>query len=208
MNTKFQLFLILSSIIQYSYCQDIDNEKSGFKTIKIMNQIWMAHNLNTATFSNGDSIPEIKSEQEWELAGKEKKPAFCYYNNDSHNGEKYGKLYNWFAISDTRGLAPKGWHIPSSKEWIILNNGLLDITNNLSGKNNKIDSFDKFTSLSGGNRNSQGTFSGLKEFNCWWSSTEINETSGGVNIISSNYDAEVFGSEDKRCGYSVRCLKD
>ncbi len=89
----------------------------NFKTVEIGNQTWMAENLNVSTFRNGDIIPEAKTAGEWERAGSESKPAWCYYNNDPENGKKYGKLYNGFAVNDPRGLAPEGWHIPSEEEW-------------------------------------------------------------------------------------------
>jgi uncharacterized protein (TIGR02145 family) len=80
--------------------------------IIIGKQIWMTENLNLDKFQNGDSIPEARTIEEWMNACENKQPAWCYYNNDSTNGEKYGKLYNLFAVIDSRGLAPEGWHIP------------------------------------------------------------------------------------------------
>jgi uncharacterized protein (TIGR02145 family) len=84
----------------------------------------MAENLNVSTFRNGDPITETKTQEEWEKAGKEGKPAWCYYDNDPKNGAKYGKLYNWYAVNDPRGLAPAGWHIPTDTEWITLGDQL------------------------------------------------------------------------------------
>jgi uncharacterized protein (TIGR02145 family) len=81
--------------------------------IKIGTQIWATRNLDASTFRNGDTIPEAKTDEEWKAAGNDKKPAWCYYNNDPANGKKYGKLYNYYAVKDKRGLAPEGWHIPS-----------------------------------------------------------------------------------------------
>lgn len=86
---------------------------NGFKTVKIGNQEWVIENLNVDCFRNGDAIPEVKSHKEWIIAGREEKPAWCYYDNDLANGERYGKLYNWFAVMDPRVLSPEGFHIPS-----------------------------------------------------------------------------------------------
>lgn len=97
-----------------------------YKTVVIGSQTWMAENLNVSTFRNGDPIPEARTNEEWEKAGKEGKPAWCYYDNDPKNGSKYGKLYNWYAVNDPRGLAPKGWYIPSHDEWTTLENYLGD----------------------------------------------------------------------------------
>ncbi len=82
--------------------------KTEFKTVVIGNQVWMAENLNVSTFCNGDTIPEIRNNADWLNAGYLGKPAWCYYENDSNNGKTYGKLYNWYAVNDPRGLAPKG----------------------------------------------------------------------------------------------------
>ncbi len=97
-------------------------QTGSYKSVKIGTQIWMTENLNVSTFRNGEPIPEAKTEEEWKKAGENKQPAWCYYNNDPKNGAKYGKLYNWCAVNDIRGIAPTGWHIPSYDEWTILIN--------------------------------------------------------------------------------------
>jgi uncharacterized protein (TIGR02145 family) len=88
--------------------------------VKIGTQVWMSKNLDVSTFRNGEAIPEAKSKEEWAKAGVNRQPAWCYYDNDSKNGKVYGKLYNWYAVNDSRGLGPKGYHIPSDAEWTIL----------------------------------------------------------------------------------------
>ena len=86
--------------------------------IKIGNLIWMTENLNVNMFSNGDAILEARSSEEWALAGINKQPAWCFFkNNPNTTGENTGRLYNWHAVVDPRGLAPKGWHIPTIEEW-------------------------------------------------------------------------------------------
>jgi uncharacterized protein (TIGR02145 family) len=92
--------------------------------IKIGTQTWASRNLDIITFNNGDSITEAKTDEEWERAGEQQKPAWYYYNNDPENGKKYGKLYNWYAMHDPRGLAPKGMHIPADEEWQTLSSYL------------------------------------------------------------------------------------
>lgn len=94
------------------------------KTVTIGAQVWMAKNLEVSTFRNGDVIPQATSNAEWEAAGKNKQPAWCYYDNDAKNDVKYGKLYNWFAVNDPRGLAPVGYHVPTDAEWTTLENFL------------------------------------------------------------------------------------
>ena len=100
------------------------NTPNAFKSIAIGQQVWMAENLHVFNFRNGDPIPIVKSDEEWEKAGKNKQAACCYYQNSAENGQTYGVLYNWYAVKDSRGLAPEGWHIPSDKEWNVLTNYL------------------------------------------------------------------------------------
>jgi uncharacterized protein (TIGR02145 family) len=88
-----------------------------FKTCQIGNQIWMAENLNLDCFQNGTLIQEAKSIGEWRDATKEARPVWCYYNYNADYAEIFGRLYNGFAIRDPKGIAPKGWHLPTKKEW-------------------------------------------------------------------------------------------
>lgn len=81
--------------------------------VKIGDQIWMPENLNVDTFRNGDSIHHMQTKEEWDDAAHNEVPAWCYYDFDPSNGEKYGKLYNWHAVNDPRGLAPDGWRVPA-----------------------------------------------------------------------------------------------
>lgn len=104
------ILVLLIGLCSISYAQ----------TITIGTQVWMTKNLDVATFRNGDSIPQAKTNEEWVNAGINKQPAWCYYDNDPANGAKYGKLYNWYAVNDPRGLAPVGYHIPSDAEWTKL----------------------------------------------------------------------------------------
>ena len=115
------LILITICISSFSFGQTsgtgvIDIDGNNYATIIIGTQEWMASNLDVATFRNGDLIFEAKSDEEWEKARENKEPAWCYYENDPANGSKYGKLYNWYAVIDSRGLAPVGYKIPSDAE--------------------------------------------------------------------------------------------
>ena len=101
--TVFVLFSIVTASLSQSS-----------KKVKIGSHVCMTENVNLSVFRNGDPIPEAKTIDEWLKAGEEGKPAWCYYDNDPTNGKKYGKLYNWYAVNDSRQLAPDGWHIPGS----------------------------------------------------------------------------------------------
>jgi len=105
------------------------DETIAYNMVSIGGQVWMAENLNVDKFRNGHPIPQAQTNEAWEEAGKNGQPAWCYYDNQAiqrepGNNEKYGKLYNWYAVNDYRGLAPEGWHIPSDDEWSILTNHL------------------------------------------------------------------------------------
>ncbi len=133
------LFQLITLFLVFLSC-DSSNSKNESETpleteVKIGNQVWMIKNLDVNTFRNGEAIPEAKTEDEWIKAGEEGKSAWCYYENDPKNGEKYGKLYNWYAVVDPRGLAPKGWHVPSDAEWSSLINYLGG--NEIAGKKMK-----------------------------------------------------------------------
>ena len=96
------------------------NRNENYLETKIGNQIWMAYNLDVEKFTNGDEIPLVESIEEWKNAGLNKKPAMCYYNGDVESKTKFGIIYNWYALNDKRGIAPKGWRVASLKDWEIL----------------------------------------------------------------------------------------
>ena len=114
---KQVLTIVFIGLVFLGYGQLID-ERDGktYKTVKIGDQLWMAENLHSFYFQNGDPIPIVKSKEAWDFAAYTEKPACCYYENKSENGDKYGLIYNWYAVNDPRGLAPKSWHIPSGDE--------------------------------------------------------------------------------------------
>jgi len=186
----------------------------GGDKIKIGNQVWMAKNLAVDKFRNGDAIPEAKTKQEWEEYGDAGKAAWCYYDNDPSNGEKYGKLYNWYAVSDPRGLAPDGWHIPSDAEWTKLTDYLGSAAGNkmksTSGwnKNGNGTNESAFTGLPCGFRYNNGNFSLIGYLGFWWSSPE-----GDTNYAWYLYLDYKLGNvtryySNKGSGCSVRCLGD
>jgi uncharacterized protein (TIGR02145 family) len=107
---KYLVFFILM-IIVFSKCS------SDPSFVTIGKQKWSTTNLDVESFKNGDPIKEAKTNEEWILAEQSGEPAWCYYDNDEKNESQYGKLYNWHAVNDSRGLAPDGWHIPTDAEW-------------------------------------------------------------------------------------------
>jgi uncharacterized protein (TIGR02145 family) len=196
---------------------------SEFKSVKIGKQIWMSENLNVVTFRNGDKIPEAKSDKEWAEAGKNKKPAMCYMDNDKNNGKKYGILYNWYAVNDPRGLAPEGWRIPNEDEWeqLIVFLGGKDIAGNKMKFTRGWSEWDDedgelfsgngtnesgFSGMPGGSRADFGTFNYVGDHAGWWSSIDCNATDA-LSLIIYNYFESIKYSEDiKSYGFSARCI--
>lgn len=172
-----------------------------YESISIGKQIWMTKNLDVDRFKNGDIIPEAKTNDEWEKAGKKRQPAWCYSNNDAGNSNTCGKLYNWYAISDSRGLAPEGWHIPNGDEW----NQLIGQFGNNHTFPENIKRTNLFPDKFCGMRNSFGEFhNNSSEF---WK----NNLDAANNISLSELGIYPYICKDKSCkgsGYNVRCLKD
>ena len=191
---------------------DIDGNVYG--TIIIGDQRWMVENLNVTHFRNGDPIPEAKTVEEWIQAGNEQKPAWCSYNNDPDNASEYGKLYNWYAVNDPRGLEPEGWHTPTTREWAelidylggddIAGATMKSLTGWPAGDNG--DNTSGFQALPGGGRISNGDFSDIDNAAVWWSSSENTGSTGyAYNII--NADSRILrGTFNKPTGLSVRSV--
>lgn len=192
---------------------DIDG--TVYKTVQIGDQIWIVENLNVCRFKNGDPIPEAKTKGEWLQAGAERKPVWCYYENNLENGKKFGKLYNWYAANDPRGLAPEGWTVPNNGEWarLISNLGGSDQAGSKMKSttgwvsNGSGDNYSRFTALPGGGRTFDGDFTNIGDAAIWWSSLEQSAISAwGYNLNSPNASV-LQGSFNKTTGLSVRCLK-
>jgi uncharacterized protein (TIGR02145 family) len=101
-----------------------DGEGNIYNTVHIGNQCWTQSNLNVTKFRNGDDIANLTNGSQWSGTPPSATGAWCSYNNNSANDATNGKLYNWYAVNDSRGLCPTGWHVPSDGEWTTLTNGL------------------------------------------------------------------------------------
>lgn len=186
----FVFFCISLTIISCSNSNKKNPEKVTIPKVKK----WMNNNLDTFTFRNGDSIFESKSPADWIQLLNEHKPAWSYYNNDSQNAH-LGKIYNWFAVNDKRGLAPKGWHIPSRSEW-------LDKKLNPNGYNKIFD-----LKLLGGAITTDGEFTHLGDFGYWWTSTEQNSTDSWIHFLREDgWEGEDYGL--KTGGNYVLCVSN
>ncbi len=179
-----------------------------FKTVHIGNQIWMAKNLDIDHFRNNTKIPEVQDGKEWKMASEAKRPAWCYYDNDAENGKIYGKLYNWFAVIDPRGLAPEGWHVPSQKEF----EELLDAVG--TDEHKQYDAlinggYSGFNALLGGCRFSHNNFLDKGTDTSFWSSSQCEDgIAYSLQIWEPGRSGAYLVSSYYRLGFSVRCVKD
>ncbi len=186
--------------------------------IKIGDQIWSVKNLDVDTFRNGDPIPHAATDEQWEEAGENGTPAWCYYDNDPANGETYGKLYNWYAVNDPRGLAPEGWHVPSDDEWTTLTDLLGGWASEDPGTKMKSTSGweedgngtneSGFAGLPGGFRYLYGTFNAIGYHGHWWSSTVYDLDTALSRRLDCNNGNVGRYLYNKVYGFSVRCLRD
>jgi uncharacterized protein (TIGR02145 family) len=184
--------------------------------ITIGTQIWTGCNLNVSTYANGDPIDEVNDPSFWATLTT---GAWCYYLNDTANGPIYGKLYNWYAINDPRGLAPIGYHVPTDAEWTTLitflggesiSGGKLKATGTTlwTSPNTDATNSSGFTGLPGGFRYDDGTFSSIGYFGNWWSSSENTTTNAWYRYLNyNNGNANRFNYNMKN-GFSVRLIKD
>ena len=189
------------------------------KVCKMGSQTWMAENLQVEKFRNGDPIPEAKTFAEFENAFKQQKPCWCYYDLDVQKGKSYGKLYNWYAVNDARGLAPEGWKIPSDTDWINLANHLggmdkagkklksAQLWENHQGKTGNGSNEGGFNAFPGGYRYDEVNFGNLGKAGYWWCSNEYNKFFAWYIQLGNDIDYVYKFYKHKKEGMSVRCLK-
>lgn len=215
------LALTVSCLLILSSCNVRKIVLEDEKTVSIDLQEWSTKNMNTAFFRNGDSIPEAKTDDEWKKAAIEGKPAWCYFSNDKKNGKKYGKLYNWYAIKDPRGICPEGWHIPSESEWNSFVRQLgQDAGTKLKSRNGWKDSGNgndsiNFSTLPAGIRYHSGMFDDLNTDAYFWTSSEKDKSWFGNKAASGkilSYTESIVDENHiigfwKGTGMSVRCAR-
>jgi len=197
---------------------DIDGNKYNIKSI--CDKTWMTENLNVSHYRNGDLIPEVTDPTEWASL---RTGAWCYYNNDPLMGAIYGKLYNWYAVNDPRGLAPEGWKIPTNTDWNSLSEccGGMQIAGGKLKATGTIETGDGlwyepntgatnetgFSGIPSGHRSDTGKyiFIGINAY--WWSSTEY--AYADAWLWNLYYDDVYIGMDYhiKKAGFAVRCIK-
>jgi uncharacterized protein (TIGR02145 family) len=194
-------------------------------SVLIGEQRWSLTNLEVVTYNNGDPIPQVTDPNEWINLTT---GAWCYYDNDPANGAVYGKMYNWYAVTDPRGIAPAGWHVPSDVEWGDLCNftdpgsGGGTIFPNTAGSalkqigtttwnspNSDATNTTGFTALPGGNRyNVDGNFYNISDIGTFWTSTDISISEANVFYMTSASGDVAKINIPKIEGLYIRLIKD
>lgn len=203
--------LLLSSFLFLISCSGgyKDQEGKSFNTVKIGDQLWMAENLNVTHFSNGEEMPTGKSSSDWQRMGEEGKPMWCNQGNDAELSKKYGRLYNWYAVNDPRGLAPEGWHVATDEEWkVLISYYGGEVAAALKMRTTGSPGEQGFAGLPGGGCKDNGTFYGLGSTGLWWTSGEVNSQYAWMRLLNYIYCNIYSLDENKNYGFSVRCIKD
>ena len=202
-----------------------DVEGNSYKTVTIGTQTWMAQNLKVSKYNDGTPMSNVKDSIEW---SKLTTGAWCYYNKDEKNNAKYGKLYNWYAVSKTtngnKNVCPTSWHVPTDAEWMVLTDYLGGITvaggklkevgtTSWNSPNTDATNTSLFSALPGGGRGDGGSYEGIGDYGVWWSSIEGKTDDAWSRLLLSTSTSidpvdEEYLYVPKKCGLSVRCLKD
>ncbi len=206
---------------------DIDG--NVYQTITIGDQVWMMENLKVTHYRNGDPIPNVTDGGTWEglTTG-----AYCNYNNNEGNVATYGRLYNWYAVDDSRNIAPEGWHVPTDEEWKQLEMYLgmsqaeadadaLDWrgtdeggklketgTTHWNSPNEGATNESGFTALPGGFRHHSGNFGNMGYYAYFWSSTETSSSYAWYRNLGYSGSQVYRSNYYKQDGFSVRCVRD
>ncbi len=206
-----KILLPFMALLLFASCKkEIDDNCNG------QIEVWMLKNLDVSKYRNGDDIPQVTDPAAWANLTT---GAWCYYNNDPANGTTYGKLYNWYAVNDPRGLAPTGWHVPTDAEWTTLINclggeavagGKMKETGTTHWRSPNTDATNSsgFTGLPGGLRYSGRAFTDIGFFGSWWSSSEFNTTEAWYRTMGYFGAGAYIDEEYKTFGFSVRCVRD
>ena len=204
-----------------------DAEGNDYHTIGIGSQIWMAENLKTTRYSNGDLIGTTTPASS-DISGESTPKYQWAYDGDESNVTIYGRLYSWYAVTDNRNVCPAGWHVPTDREWTILTDYLLNncygytrggrtgIARSMADTNWDLaycvcpgNNSSGFTALPGGYReNTTSKFYHI-DYDCsWWCSTEFSTADAYYRSMTSESYSVYSNHDNKQLGFSVRCLQD
>jgi uncharacterized protein (TIGR02145 family) len=195
-----------------------DSDGNVYRAVRIGNQIWMAENLKTTKFCDGQAIPYVSDDNAW---GDLRTPGYCWPNNDSSNKDAYGALYNWYTVESGK-LAPAGWHVPTDEEWKTLSDYLGGVniaggklketgTEHWVNPNKGATNETGFGARGAGVRNSDGAFALFGEVVKYWTSTRggwHSETDAQYWCVNTFEPSLGRSSHQRMDGHSVRCIKD
>ena len=185
----------------FSDCTDIDG--NHYAVMQIGNQLWTTDNLKTIRYRNGDTIPNITENDKW---NKMTSGAFRNYYDIKKYVETYGRLYNWYAVNDQRGLAPKGWHIPDEKEWSRMQNAVMhNSADSLLTIGNQMKEAPLSTA---GFCDPQGGFGNLGTEGYWWLSAENDKVTAWYTYLLYRQSSVSLTTCNKNHGFAVRCVKN
>ena len=198
-----------------------DQEGNVYKTIVIGTQEWMAENLSTSVYRNGDVIATGLSTSQWTNIVQ---GAWAYFQNDASKNCPFGKLYNWYACVDARELCPTGWHVPTDADWSVLSDylggeaiaggkmktlGMSDSATGLwSAPNSGATNSSGFSGIPGGYRMLQGPYSNLEFIGYYWSSSDFVTLSAYYRYIIYDDVDLTRATGGKGNGFSVRCVRN
>ncbi len=196
---------------------DIDGNSYSFVTIG--KKVWLRDNLNVSRYRNGDPIRQAKTDEEWLDAAAKKEGAWCYHKNDPANAAQFGRLYNWYAVNDPRGIIPSGWHLPSKEDWMEVATVLTGSSPSEERKINAlstwrypalaVDNSIHFHAEPGGLRGTEEmAFLFLGENAFIWASTEQAPNLAWYAQFDFHNAVINIAAQDKRTGIAVRCIKD
>jgi uncharacterized protein (TIGR02145 family) len=203
-----------------TYGSVTDQDGNTYATIEIGTQEWMAENLRTTTYANGDPIPNVTDSAQWSNLTT---GAWAHYENDSQFEVPYGKLYNWYTVADPRNVCPTGWHVPTDAEWTLLTDylggedvaggkmkttGTIEAATGLwQSPNTEATNISGFSGFPGGVRvNSSCSLMGFNGL--WWSSSEYDTSRAWDRYLEELHGGVGRNSNNKLFGFSVRCLRD
>ncbi len=210
--TEFLIFLSLTSCTE----NKLTNPAVEVESVKIGSQVWMKTNLNVDHYRNGDVIPQVTDPVEW---SKLTTGAWCYYNNDPAMGAIYGKIYNWYAITDPRGFLEEGWQVPSEADWTKLAvflagehvaGGKLKEsgTAHWNYPNLNATNVTGFSALPGGYRSLSGDFGGNGSTADFWSYSVDNSIRAWDMYMHNDHESLIKDSISKCDGFSVRLVRN
>lgn len=193
---------------------DIDG--NGYHTVTIGTQVWLVENLKTTKYRDGTSIPNVKVDAQWRVLTT---GAYCDYNNTPSNSSTYGRLYNWYAIADSRNIAPDGWHVPTDADWNTLigylggdgvAGGKLKETGTVHWLSPNIAETNEFgfSFLPAGYRYNEGWYFWMKEVGYSWILTDYSTVNAYYKAIRCDQSSIVMNNMSKNYGLSVRCIKN